>query len=103
MISEEVKKAVLELEKKAESDGIDKKIAGAIVVVNKKILILKRSEKEDFLPGIHEIPSGAVEEGETLLEGLQREVFEETGLVIQAIPAFLNTFDYTSASGKKTR
>jgi 8-oxo-dGTP diphosphatase len=63
---------------------------------------LKRPS-DDFLGGIYELPSGKVEEGETLLDALHREVNEETGLKIEKIKEYAGSFDYVSKSGKKTR
>ena len=53
--------------------------------------------------GILELPSGNVEEKETIDQGLVREVKEETGLEINKIGIFINAFDYLSRSGKKSR
>ncbi len=59
-----------------------KYIAAAIIENNGKVLIAQRA-KNDSLFGKWEFPGGKVEEGETLHECLQRELFEELG--IQAI------------------
>ncbi len=67
-----------------------------------QILILKR-HINDFLPGIYELPSGRVEEGETLKGALFREIAEETGLVAKEILNYVNHFDYSSKSGNITR
>ena len=53
--------------------------------------------------GIFELPSGKVEEGETLEGALSRELKEETGLTIKKIINYISSFDYVSKSGKKTR
>jgi len=91
------------LEKKANIDEIVKLVAGAIISNNEgKILFLKRRE-DDFMGGILELPSGNVEKGEKVNEGLEREVKEETNLDVENIGMFVNTFDYLSGSGKKSR
>lgn len=41
--------------------------------------------------------------GETLDVALRREVQEETGLEMGAITGYLGSFDYASATGKKSR
>lgn len=92
-----------DLEKKRKKDGIMKRIAGGIISnENNEILFLKR-KSDDFMGGILELPSGNVEEKETIDQGLVREVKEETGLEINKIGIFINAFDYLSRSGKKSR
>jgi 8-oxo-dGTP diphosphatase len=92
-----------DLEKKGKKDGIMKRIAGGIISnENNEILFLKR-KSDDFMGGILELPSGNVEEKETIDQGLVREVKEETGLEINKIGIFINAFDYLSRSGKKSR
>ncbi len=56
--------------------------AGAIVIRNGKILLVKRGHPpaEDFWA----IPGGAVKLGESLEEAAEREVLEETGIIIKA-------------------
>ena len=53
--------------------------------------------------GLIELPSGTVEKDEFLIDGLIREIKEETNLEIKSIDKFIGTFDYFSSSGKKTR
>jgi molecular chaperone GrpE len=55
------------------------------VVVNEdnKVLVLKRSKKEDFHSGKYDLPGGHLEKGETIEECLKREVLDETGLSIE--------------------
>ncbi len=67
-----------------------------------QILVLKR-HINDFLPGIYELPSGRVDEGESLKGALFREIAEETGLVAKEILSYVNYFDYQSKSGAVTR
>ena len=91
------------LKKAAQADGIIKFVVGAFVIREEKFLIVKRASTEDFLPDLQEIPSGGVEQGETFLQALHREVWEETRLKITDVKAYMNCFDYLSSSGKKTR
>jgi len=44
------------------------------------LLIVKRDEKDELYPGAWEFPGGHLENGETLVEGLKRELKEEIGL-----------------------
>ena len=53
--------------------------------------------------GLYEIPSGGVEEGESIEDALARETLEETGLKISGILYYVSSFDYLSSKGKKTR
>lgn len=45
-------------------------------------LIVQRSKTDDFLPGVWEFPGGNIEENETILEALKRELKEEIGYEI---------------------
>lgn len=94
---------IAQLQEQADADGIQKLISGAFIVKDGKFLIVKRASTEDFMAGFDEVPSGHVDEGETIDEALTREVYEETGLVISNIVTYSNSFDYTSGSGKKSR
>jgi 8-oxo-dGTP diphosphatase len=53
----------------------------AVVVKNKKILLIKR--KREPYRGHYALPGGFVEYGETVEAALRREVLEETGLVVK--------------------
>jgi len=88
--------------KDAQEAGINRFVVGAIIQKNSSVLLLKRSEN-DFMGGIYELPSGKVEDNESLIEALCREVKEETGLKVKEIKRYLGHFDYKSKSGKLTR
>jgi mutator protein MutT len=66
----------------------------AVIVKEKKVLLLKRKEDEDVYPGIWELPSGKREFGETSIEALLREVKEETGLSV-VVDRPISVFEYT--------
>lgn len=53
-----------------------------------RILLVQRSST-DSMPNLWEIPGGAVDEGETLLAGAAREVYEESGLMVKRISRLL--------------
>lgn len=86
----------------ASRDGVQKLLAGAVIRGGEGILLVERVP-EDFLGGLFELPSGHVDSGETLLDGLVREVREETGLRIREITKDAGSFDYKSGSGKLAR
>lgn len=67
----------------------------ACIINNHKILLLKRSPKEKFLPGYFEMPGGKVEFGEAPEVALKREIKEETKLSIKILAPFF-TFSYTT-------
>jgi len=91
------------LEKTASQDGIEKRVVGACIMHDGKVLLLKRCLKEDFMPGLIELPSGGIEGGENLADALAREVLEETSLKISSVESYVGSFDYTSHSGRKSR
>ncbi len=73
--------------------------AKAFIFYQGKLLLLKRRGNDIQMPGIWEVPGGRLEEGEGPIEGLKREVREETGLEIEVkIPFNVNYF--TRADGQ---
>lgn len=88
--------------KGARTEGLGRLVVGVIVPRDDGILILQR-KPDDFMPNIYELPSGAVEPGETLPSAVARELREETGLDAGSIVGYLGHFDYVSASGTPTR
>jgi 8-oxo-dGTP diphosphatase len=55
---------------------------GAVVIKNRKVLLVRRGIPPS--EGLWAIPGGHVELGETLRETAEREILEETGIVIKA-------------------
>ncbi len=56
-------------------------------------LVVKRSENDDLYPGAWEFPGGHLENGETLKEGLKRELEEEIGFTENFNPIITHYFD----------
>ncbi len=92
-----------QLMKSIQQDNIQKIVVGAVVEMQPRTPLLLRRTSDDFMGGCVELPSGTVEPSETFIEALNREVWEETGLTIVSIERIIDTFDYFSGSGKKTR
>lgn len=60
---------------------------------NDLLLIVKRNENDDLFPGAWEFPGGHLEDGETLKEGLKRELEEEIGFKDEFNPLITHYFD----------
>ncbi|MFC5665397.1 NUDIX domain-containing protein [Kitasatospora misakiensis] len=93
---------VADLAAEAEAAGITGLVAAAVINHEGRILLVRR-KPDDYLGGMWEIPSGKVETGETVLDGLRRETTEETGLAIDRITGYLGHFDYRNSHGGTTR
>ena len=63
---------------------------GAVVIVGDRIVLVRRAQPP--LEGRWSLPGGRLELGETLEEGVRREVLEETGLAI-AVGPVIDVFD----------
>ncbi|HLZ00125.1 MAG TPA: NUDIX hydrolase [Candidatus Angelobacter sp.] len=55
---------------------------GAVIIHNGQVLLVRRAKPP--LQGRWSLPGGVVELGETLRAAVEREICEETGLVVQA-------------------
>lgn len=60
-----------------------------------KIFLAKRAATKKFLPGVYEIPGGHIDFGETITDGLKREILEEFEVEISVGDPFF-AFDYTN-------
>ena len=60
-----------------------KKIAKAVLLDGNKVLLIKRSNHLEKHPGEWDLPGGHIIEGEDMQDGLQREVWEETRIMIK--------------------
>ncbi len=97
------KEVMIKIYQDIKQDGIQKVVVGAVIDMGEKQPLLLKRTSDDFMGGLVELPSGTVDNGETLEDALVREVKEETNLTITKITKFISTFDYLSGSGKKTR
>jgi 8-oxo-dGTP diphosphatase len=72
---------------------------GAVILRENKVLLVRRGVEP--LRGQWSLPGGMLELGETLRQGVQREVLEETGLRVDA-KEVLDVFDsiFPDAQGK---
>ncbi len=82
--------------------AVERVTVGSVIVRHApdgpEVLILRRRADEEY-GSIEELPSGAVEHGETLAKATRREALEETGVVLDSIGAFVFEFHYPSAKG----
>ncbi len=66
---------------------------GAVIIEGERVLLIKRGQAP--LKGEWSLPGGALELGETLEQGVCREVLEETGLIVEPI-SIVEVFDRIS-------
>ncbi len=64
-----------------------------ILKSDNEFLVVKRSESDDLYPGAWEFPGGHLENGETLKEGLKRELYEEIGFLEEFEPIITHYYD----------
>jgi 8-oxo-dGTP diphosphatase len=69
---------------------------GAVVIRDGKVLLVKRGVHPN--KGTWAIPGGSLKLGETLQEGAEREILEETGITIKAGDPFYS-FDFFERDG----
>lgn len=62
-------------------------VMDALVIKNKKILLVKRAAHLTN-PGKYGLPGGYLDRDETTIEGIQREILEETGYTCKNITLF---------------
>jgi len=74
-----------------------------IVNQNKEIFIQKRSPTRKLYPNCCEVPGGHVENGESILKTLTREIKEEISMDLIQILDFVDYFDWQNNEGHKYR
>jgi 8-oxo-dGTP diphosphatase len=55
----------------------------AVIFKGEEVLLVRRGQEP--AKGVWSLPGGLVEVGETLVEGVQREIIEETGLIVRIL------------------
>ncbi|MDQ2717357.1 MAG: NUDIX domain-containing protein [Chloroflexota bacterium] len=72
-------------------------VIGAVILnAQGRAFVQKRSQERRLFPGCWDIVGGHVEPGETLYEGLHREIAEETGRQLAQVVAILGQFDWVA-------
>jgi 8-oxo-dGTP diphosphatase len=71
------------------------RLAAAVVVDNDRVLVVRRSKTERFLPCVWGVPCGKVDSGESPAETALRELREETGLKGNVV-RYLGTSTFSS-------
>lgn len=74
--------------------------ACAFLHKNGKLFIAKRADTKKFLPGKYELVGGHIDFGETIEEGLKREIAEELKMDV-IIENPYHAFTYISENGNK--
>ncbi len=74
-------------------------VKGIIRRSDGKILVLKRSDKDDHKPGVWETVGGGMDKEESPQEALLREISEETGLIVNVGSPF-NVFAFKKDTGE---
>ena len=64
-------------------------------------LIVKRNENDNLYPGAWEFPGGHLEDGETIKEGLKRELLEEIGFTDEFNPIITHYYDEIKSKNGK--
>ena len=57
--------------------------AKSLIVYNRRVLIIQRSNYVDIAQGEWDMPGGGIRFGESLPDCLRREIMEETGLTVR--------------------
>lgn len=84
------------MQAQAESEGRQCLVGALIANPRGQLFVQKRSLDRPLFPGTWDIAGGHVEPGETLYEGLAREVNEETGWRLVRLQAIVGVFDWNA-------
>jgi 8-oxo-dGTP diphosphatase len=78
-------------------------VVGAVIVNNGRAFVHRRGDDRPLFPGCWDIPGGHVDDGETPLDALQRELAEETGWQLRRVRASLGEISWTGSDGEPRR
>lgn len=82
------------LQARAEAEGRRPVVAGLVVNGEGKAFVHRRGPDREFLPNGWDVLGGHVEDGETLLQALGREVEEESGWHLKGTPRLIYVVDW---------
>lgn len=88
---------------KNEEDNTKTQVITAIAFLTNnagKLLVAKRADESKFMPGIWELPGGHIEFGESIEDGLKREIMEEFDFDISVGSPFAS-FSYINKNSSK--
>ncbi len=78
-------------------------VVGALIADDAgRIFVQRRSEQRALFPGCWDLVGGHLEPDETIVEALEREIFEETGWTLETIGLVVYTLDW-EANGHEKR
>ncbi|KAH6673379.1 NUDIX hydrolase domain-like protein [Halenospora varia] len=60
-------------------------VCGALVFDSQDRLLIVQRAASDFMPNLWEVPGGACDDDETILNGAARELWEESGLIANTV------------------
>lgn len=77
-----------------EIPGIEsyREVASSVIMLNGRVLMLKRPKRCRSFPGKWSLVAGKIEEGETPSAAARREIMEETGLEVKSPDAVMRPF-----------
>ena len=70
-----------------------------LIEYEEKFLLISRGQNEKNFPSLWAFPGGKCEIGETIIDTIRREIFEETALEITDQGKFLNTYFFKKSIG----
>lgn len=79
-------------------------VVGAVVIDERgRAFAQKRSANRRLFPECWDLIGGHVEDGETLMQALQREIREETGWELKRLVRLVYAFDWETETGDRRR
>ncbi len=91
-----------DIREEAAKDGITHLSTGIAVILNNKVLAVRRAP-DDFLGGKYELPGGGIDTGEKIHGSVERELREETGLQLRRITGMFPSFEYETPTKPNVR